>query len=62
MILKTVMLNLSILLLSISALYECKKIHTHFGEEFVNLAVVSDYVYIGGKHSLVQLNSSSSPL
>ena len=58
MILKTVMLNLSILLLSISALYECKTIHTHFGEEFVNLAVVSDYVYIGGNHSLVQLNSS----
>jgi len=58
MILKTVLLNLSILLLSISAFCECKKIHTNFTEEFVNLAFVSDYVYIGGKHSLIQLNSS----
>jgi hypothetical protein len=29
-----------------------------YTEDFINLAVISDYVYIGGKHSLIQLNSS----
>ena len=58
MILKTLMLNLNIHLLFISSLYECKKIYTNYTEEFINLAVISDYVYIGGKNSLIQLNSS----
>ena len=53
-----ILLNLSILLLSMSALYECKKIHANYSEEFLNLAVISDYVYIGGQHSLIQLNLS----
>ena len=50
--------NLNILLLSISSLYECKTMHRNFTEEFINLEVISDYVYIGGKHNLIQLNSS----
>ena len=58
MIFQTSLLNLNILLLSMSTLYECKKIHANYSEEFINLAVISDYVYIGGKHSLAQLNSS----
>jgi len=58
MILKPVFLNLNILLLFISTLYECKKIYSNYTEEFINLAVISDYVYIGGKNSLIQLNSS----
>ena len=41
-----------------SALYECKKIHANYTEEFLNLKVFSDNVYIGGKNSLVRLNSS----
>jgi len=52
------MLNLNILLLFKSSLYECKKIYSNYTEEFINLAVISDYVYIGGKNSLIQLNSS----
>ena len=38
--------------------YECKKIYSNYTEEFIKLAVISDYVYIGGKNSLIQLNSS----
>ena len=57
-ILNAMFLNLNILLLSISSLYECKTIHRNFTEEFINLEVISDYVYIGGKNSLIQLNSS----
>jgi hypothetical protein len=41
-----------------SNFYECKKIYSNYTEEFINLAVISDYVYIGGKNSLIQLNSS----
>jgi hypothetical protein len=41
-----------------SNVYECKKIYTNYTEEFINFAVISDYVYIGGKNSLIQLNSS----
>ena len=41
-----------------SNLYECTKIYSNYTEEFINLAVISDYVYIGGKNSLIQLNSS----
>ena len=41
-----------------SNFYECKKIYSNYAEEFINLAVISDYVYIGGKNSLIQLNSS----
>jgi len=58
MILKPVFLNLNILLLFISSLYECKKIYSNYTEEFINLAVISNYAYIGGKNSLIQLNSS----
>jgi len=58
MILKTLMLTLNILLLFISSLCECNKIYSNYTEEFINLAVISDYVYIGGKNSLIQLNSS----
>ena len=58
MILKPVFLNLKILLLFIPSLYECKKIYSNYTEEFINLAVISDYVYIGGEHSVIQLNSS----
>ena len=39
-------------------LYECKKIYSNYTQEFINLAVISDYVYIGGNNSLIQLNSS----
>ena len=41
-----------------SNFYECKKIYSNYTEVFINLAVISDYVYIGGKNSLIQLNSS----
>ena len=58
MIFQMGLLNLNIVLLSMSALYECKKIHAIYSEEFINLAVISDYVYIGCKNSLVQFNSS----
>ena len=57
-ILNAMLLNLSILLLSMSSLYECKTIHSNFTEEFINLAVNPDYIYIGGKNSLIQLSSS----
>ena len=57
-ILNTMLLNLNILLISISSLYECKKIHSNYTEEFINLAAISDYVYIGGKYSLIRFNSS----
>ena len=53
-----VFLNLNIFLLYMSHFYECKRIYSNYTEEFINLAVISDYVYIGGKHSLIQLNSS----
>jgi len=58
MILKLVFINWNILLLFISSLHECKMIYSNFTEEFINLAVISDYVYIGGKNSLIQLNSA----
>jgi hypothetical protein len=38
--------------------YECKQIYSNYTEEFINLAVIHDHVYIGGKNSLIQLNSS----
>jgi hypothetical protein len=38
--------------------YECKKIYSNYTEEFINLAVISDYVYIGGKTNLIKLNSA----
>jgi len=47
-----VFVNLNIFLLYMSNFYECKKIYSNYIEEFINLAVVSDYVYIGGKNSL----------
>jgi hypothetical protein len=37
---------------------ECKRIYSNHTDEFISLAVISDYVYIGGKNSLIQLNSS----
>ena len=38
--------------------YECKIIYSNYTEEFINLAVITDHVYIGGMKSLIQLNSS----
>ena len=56
--LNTVFLPLNMFVLYMSNFYECEKIYSNYTEEFINLAVISDYVYIGGKHSLIQLNSS----
>jgi hypothetical protein len=56
--LNILVLNLKIVVLYISNFYECKKIYSNYKEEFINLAVISDYVYIGGKNNLIQLNSS----
>ena len=56
--LNIVVLNFNIVLLYMSIFYECKQICSNYTEEFINLAVISDYVYIGGKNSLIQLNSS----
>jgi len=56
--LNTVVLPLNIFVLYMSNVYECKKIYSNYTEEFINLAVISDYVYTGGKHSLIQLHSS----
>ena len=56
--LNAVFLNLNIFVLYMSNFYECKRTYSNYTEEFINLAVISDYVYIGGKNSLLQLNSS----
>ena len=56
--LNTVFLNLNILVLYMSIFHECKKIYSNYTEEFINLAVIIDHVYIGGKNSLIQLNLS----
>ena len=56
--LNIVVLNLKIVVLYMSNFYECKKIYSNYKEEFINFAVNSDYVYIGGNNSLIQLNSS----
>ena len=56
--LKIVVLKLIIFVLYMSNCYEFKKIYSNYTEEFINLAVISDYVYIGGRNSLMQLNSS----
>ena len=56
--LNILVLNLNIFVLYMSNFYECKKIYSSYTEEFINLAVISDNVYIGGKNSLIQLNSS----
>jgi len=56
--LNIVVLILNIFVLYMSNFYECKKIYSNYTEEFINLAIISDYVYIGGKNSLIQLNSS----
>ena len=56
--LNIVVLNLNIFVLYMSNVYECKRIYSNHTDEFISLAVISDYVYIGGKNSLIQLNSS----
>ena len=56
--LNAVFLNLNIVVLYMSNFYECKQIYSNYTEEFINLAVIHDHVYIGGKNSLIQLNSS----
>ena len=55
--LNAVFLNLNIFVLYMSNCYECKQIYSNYTEEFINLAVIHDHVYIGGKNSLIQLNS-----
>ena len=56
--LNAVFLNLNIFVLYMSNFYECKQIYSNYTEELINLAVIHDHAYIGGKNSLIQLNSS----
>ncbi|CAC5414012.1 unnamed protein product [Mytilus coruscus] len=56
--------GLWIIILTLTSEFSCsgEKSYRNKNEKFINLAVSTDYVYIGGETSLIHLNSSLKPI